>query len=501
MKSKERTGIVALTLLVVATPISLAAQDNVKQGHPHQYHHYQIVDVGTFGGPQSYMFLPGGFRGGFLNNQGTLTGSADTLAVDPYCFWSPDCFATHAFQLQNGGTTDLGVLSGGIGSQVNWISASGRMAGISDNGQQDPLNPAVPQVHAVLWEHGQIIDVGTYPGGGYDAWANAVNNRSEIAGQAYNTVPDPNSMFGYGYQSRAYYWSDGVMQDLGTLGTGNDADAGLINDRGQVVGVSYTSSVSNATCAGISPFKFTTGSFIWDRKNGMKNIGGLGGTCTLANDLNNHGQIVGGSSLTGDATVHPFVWNTATGVTDLLDPSDTSFGFAQAENAHGDVAGGTCDSATCYAVLWRKHRGHWQKTNLSTITDNAFSISINASEQVVGNVGTTSSAPFLWEDGGPMVDLNTLVSSGSGLTLSEAHQINDLGEIAIGALDTNGHNLAVLLIPCDENHPGVAGCDYDLIDAATAAGRVTPASKNQRPTELTPRHRMPGMLNRFHGVQ
>ena len=233
----------------------------------------------------------------------------------------------------------------------------------------------------------------------------------------------------------------------------------------------------------------------------MKNIGGLGGTCTLANDLNNHGQIVGGSSLTGDATVHPFVWNTATGVTDLLHPSDTSYGFAQAEYAQGDVAGGTCDSVTCYAVLWRKRGAHWQKTSLSTITDNAFSISINSSEQVVGNVGTASLAPFLWEDGGPMVDLNTLVSSSSGLTLSEAHQINDLGEIAIGALDANGNNLAVLLIPCDENHPTVAGCDYDLIDAATAAGRVTPASKNQRPTELTPLIRMPGMLHRFRGVQ
>ena len=496
MKSKIWTRIVALTLLAaLATSVQLAAQDNTKQHYHRHYHHYQINDVGTFGGPQSWQFDVGAARLGLLNNQGMLVGSADTLAVDPYCFWSPDCYATDALQWQNGGKTDLGVLAGGIGSQVIWVSANGLMGGASDNGQQDPLHPAWPQVHAVLWEHGQMTDLGTLAGG-YDSSANAVNSRGEIVGQAYNTIPDPNSLFGYGYQSRAFYWNNGAMQDLGTLGTGTDAMAGLINEQGQVVGRSYINSIPNPTCAGISAFNFTTGSFLWDKENGMKDIGSLGGACTLANDLNNHGQIVGGSSLTGDTTVHPFVWNAASGITDLLNPSDSSYGFADGENAHGDVAGGTCDSVTCYALLWRKSGRHWHKTILSTVTDNAFSISINASEQVVGNVGTNSSAPFLWEDGGPIVDLNTLVSPGSGLQFSEAHQINDRGEIAIGALDANGNNHSVLLIPCDEDHPGVEGCDYSLVDAAML--QLSPAPAPQHPAPGTPLGRMPAaMLNRF----
>ena len=502
MNSKTWTRIIALTLFaVLALALQLAAQDVAKK--PHQYHHYQVNDVGTFGGPQSWLFTTSAARIGLLNNQGTLAGSADTLAVDPYCIWAfyPDCSAAHAFQWQNGGKTDLGLLPGGIGSQVIWISANGLMAGIADNGQQDPQNPALPQIHAVLWQHGEITDLGTLPEGGYFSVSQAVNSRGEIAGQAYNTIPDANSIFGYGYESRAFYWKNGVMQDLGTLGTGTDAMAGVINERGQVVGWSYVNSVPSALCAGGFGFSLTTDSFIWDKKKGMRDIGGFGGTCTLAVDLNNQGQLVGGSALEGDATTHPFVWDSATGITDLLDPSDSSYGFAEGENAHGDVAGGTCDSVTCYAVLWRKRSGKWQRTDLSTITDNAFSGSVNASEQVIGNFGTTSSTAFLWEDGGPIVDLNTLVPPGSGLQLSEAHQINDRGEIAIGALDANGNNHAVLLIPCDENHPGVAGCDYDLIDAATAEARVSPAPTNQRLTGFTPGARMPGMLNRFRGVR
>ena len=497
MNCKTWTRIIGLTLLaMLAIPVQLAAQNTVKPHHPHKYHHYQINDVGTFGGPSSWLFSPGVVRYGLLNNQGTLAGAADTSAVDPYCFYSGDCYATDAFQWRNGGKTDLGVLPGGIGSEVFWISANGLMAGTSDNGQQDPLNPAYPQLHAVLWDHGQMTDLGTLEGG-YDSQAYAVNSRGEIIGQAYNTIPDPNSMFGYGYQSRAVYWNNGVVQDLGTLGTGTDADAGMINERGQVIGVSYTSSIPNAICASISPFTLTTGSFLWDKKNGMKDIGGLGGTCTLASDLNNHGQIVGGSAQTGDTQVHPFVWNAATGVTDLLDPSDSSYGFAGAENAHGDVAGGTCDSVTCYAVLWRKSGRHWQKLDLSTVTENAFSFSINASEQVVGDVdvGTNSSAPFLWEDGGPIVDLNTLVPPNSGLQMLESVQINDLGEITTNSADASGNNHVVLLIPCDENHPGVEGCDYSMVDAATLQQNVPPAT--QHPAAGTPSSRMSaGLSNR-----
>jgi len=495
MNSKTWTSIIALTLFgELVLPVSLAAQGQSKKTQPHQYHHYQIVDVGTFGGPQSWLFNPGWSRAGVLNNQGALAGWADTSEVDPYCLDYPDCNTFHAYLSQNGVTTDLGVLSGGIGSQVDWISANGLMAGIGDNGQQDPLNPALPQVHGILWDHGVVTDLGNI-GGGYNSFALGVNNRGEVVGQAYNTVPDANSIFGYGYQSRAFYWHNGVMQDLGTLGTGTDAMAVLINQRGHVVGWSYTNSAPSSACTNNSPFTLTTGTFIWDKKNGMKDIGGLGGTCTLAWDLNNYGQIVGASFLTGDSTIHPFVWNAATGITDLMDPADTGYGLAFAENAHGDVAGKACDSLTCYAVLWRKSGGHWQRIDLSTSTQSAASVSVNSSDQVIGNfVLSTGQYAFLSEDGGPIVDLNTLVPPNSGVLLVEAVQINDRGEIAIGTFDASGNNHAVLLVPCDDNHPGVVGCDYSPADAGTLAPSAAPrflpdAIQPSRPSLPT---------NRFH---
>jgi probable HAF family extracellular repeat protein len=506
MNSKTWTRIIALTLFAaLANPVSLAAQDNAKQHHHHKYHHYQINDVGTFGGPQSFLWAPGLFRAGVLNNQGTLAGLADTVTVDPYCLDYPDCYAPHAFQWQNDRMTALGVLPGGFDSEVNWISANGLMAGASDNGQQDPLNPAFPQIHAVLWDHGQMTDLGTLPEGGYSSgsWAAAVNNRGEVAGQAFNTIPDPSnfSVFGYGYRSRAFYWKNGKMQDLGTLGTGADAMAGLINDRGQVVGVSYINSIPSAFCSNFG-FPLTTGAFIWDKKNGMQNIGGLGGTCTVAYDLNNRGQVVGQATPPGDPTNLPFIWDRATGVTQLPTAAGL-FGIAEAVDDAGEVVGtGDAPDGQTSATLWRKTGGKWQTTYLGRLHsgDCVLAFSVNAPGQVVGvsaDSTCVNNLPFLWEDGGPMVDVNTLVPPTSGLQLLEAHQINDRGEIAVGAVDANGNNRSVLLIPCDEHHPGVEGCDYSMVDASPATLSPVPRyvpSGTQRPPQSrwSNRYHIPG---------
>ena len=98
-----------------------------------------------------------------------------------------------------------------------------------------------------------------------------------------------------------------------------------------------------------------------------------------------------------------------------------------------------------------------------------------------------------------MVNLNTLIPPNSSLYLIETVAINDRGEIVGDGLPsgcgddgTCGH--AYLLIPCDDYHPGVEGCDYSLVDTTAAAQGPEPhdiPSETQQP----PRSRQ---TNRYH---
>ena len=95
---KTKTSIVMIALfLLAAAGIQLAAQE-----HNTKHHHYKVIDVGTFGGPSSWMTNPAVVRLGLLDNQGMLTGEADTSVVDSFCWWAPGCYATHGFQWKNG---------------------------------------------------------------------------------------------------------------------------------------------------------------------------------------------------------------------------------------------------------------------------------------------------------------------------------------------------------------------------------------------------------------
>ena len=123
---------------------------------------------------------------------------------------------------------------------------------------------------------------------------------------------------------------------------------------------------------------------------------------------------------------------------------------------------------------------------------------LGASESAAGGCKEWTTA-LLWEDGGPSVDLNSLVPSGSGVDLTAALWANDRGEIVAGGIPpscdisaTCGH--AYVLIPCDENHPGVEGCDYSLVDAARVVQSAVPS---YHPSTM-PRAPHSRWSNRYH---
>jgi hypothetical protein len=66
--------------------------------------------------------------------------------------------------LKCGLMTDLGALPGVNYSFASWISPGGLVAGFSQNGEIDPLLGA-PEINAVLWKDGEIVNLGTIEGG------------------------------------------------------------------------------------------------------------------------------------------------------------------------------------------------------------------------------------------------------------------------------------------------------------------------------------------------
>ena len=489
-----KSVIAAMLVAVLAIPVQLAAQDQDQdkdKRHHHQYHHYQLVDLGTFGGPNSTYLQPLPSPGGrLLNSSGAAVGSGDTTTPDPFCIgFNFDCYVAYGFKWHDGVADALSPLPGfnGLNSATGeWVSDSGLTVGVSENGI-DPLTGA-PAIEAVLWgTDNSLTDLGTL--GGNESNASAVNDRRQVAGMALNTIPDPYTNFFLlpgATQVHAFRWTKSRgMEDLGTLG-GTDSAAFAINNKGQIAGWSFTNTTPNpvvTTCGGSTVNVPTEDPFLWENGK-MIDLGTLGGTCGQAEALNNRGQVVGYSDLAGDnAGVHAFLWDKIGGMQDLGTLGGAT-GAGLSINDAGDVVGGdSLADGSARSFLWR----HGVMTDLGTVAGShsgSEALGINSRRQIVGNlldnVGNEIGG-FLWEDGGPMVDLSTLIPLNPDLQLDHAFYINDRGEIAVRGVFSNGDIHSFVLIPCDENHRGVEGCDYDLIDAETSAARVSQTPAVHRP--------------------
>jgi probable HAF family extracellular repeat protein len=400
--------------------------------------------VGTFGGPQAFINLPGYP----ITSRGAVLGTADTTIPDsdfpnfnPFLVGVADPVLTQAFSWQNGKLTDLGALPGNNGSAVFQVNEQGVGAGSSENGTLDPLT-GYPALNAVLFKDGQVINLGTLPGG-HESMAIAINDRGQVAGFALNATPDSYACSlvsapppcGWNTQLRAFIWQDGVMRDLGTLG-GPDASINELNARGQIAGDSYTNDVPNPVTGAptLHPYLWTDGH--------MRDLGTLGGASSTTNWLNNRGEAVGQSNVAGDQTAHPFLWD-GERLRDL-GTLGGDFGAANHINEAGHVVGGATlpGNNVAHAFLWK--RGVMTDLTGAGSSQCTYAFAINAHDQIVGATCDNTDA-LLW-DHGKQYDLNALVAPSED-HLNETEFINDQGQIiALGALP-NGHQHLFLLTP------------------------------------------------------
>ncbi len=493
---KYKIRILAALVLGLAACASLPAGSSAQQT-PVTHHHYIVVDMGSLGGPGSIVYEQGTRS---LNNVGTFNGCADTPNLDPNNPQNPyfgypdgiiDPYIQHVFQWKLGEKTDLGTFPAGTSSCTQWISDRGWIVGGATNGNIDPL-AGYPSVNAALWRNGQILNLGTFGGDESLAWS--VNDLGQVVGTASNTTPDQftGSVFAFGAtQTHAFLWQNGRTQDLGTLG-GPDSTALVINERGQITGMSMTSSAinPNTQLPTIDPFLWENGKLI--------DLGTLGGAYGYPNMINSRGQIVGESDLAGDQTWHPFLWEN--GVLKDLGTLGGSYGEARWINDAGDAAGWSLfpGDQVGHATLWKEGK----VIDLGATADFpcSYANGINSRGQVLGALqhcpNNTPREAFLWENG-DLVNLNTLIPPGSQIVLAGANNANDRGEIVAGGPTPNGDSRAVLLIPCDENHPGIEGCDYSLVDATVQVqpAQITPAPAASQAT-LSPAE----MMTRFRSL-
>jgi probable HAF family extracellular repeat protein len=501
MKSKFSTCIAITLFAALFIPAGLAAH---QRQHRTKHNHYKLIDLGTFGGPNSgvptvFDEINGTAGAQAISDAGAIVGTADTSTADPLCYFD-DCLYPNSFQWQNGELINLGALPGGLWSFTQWTSRNGLVTGFSENGQNDPLT-GLPLVHGVIWQNAQITDLETLPSG-YESFGQAVNNRGQAVGLSTNGIPDE---FSYlyaqilgittGTQTRAFLWeAHKGMQDLGTLG-GPDAWAAFVNEQGQVAGISYTSGTANADNGPSCPPNVPgQDPFFWEKSTGMIDVGSFGGTCAVPQAFNNRGQLVGQSYLTGNATAHAFLWDKRNKLNDLGTLGGDNAAALWIDDA-GDVVGYADlppNPPGCTGLLCQHHGFLWKNgvmTDLGSIGSDPCSraLSVNARGQIVGATAAVCSGNlthgFLWEKGGPAVDLNSLVN-GTDIALAQPVYINDRGEIAVTGTLSNGDTHAVLLIPCDGKHPHIEGCDYSMVDVGTVtsagpapreeSGRISP---------------------------
>jgi len=189
-----------------------------------------------------------------------------------------------------------------------FVSSAGNMqyignglvpTGINDSGTIVGSYFVNADIRGFVYTNGIIQDFGTLPGG-VSASANAINDAGQIAGES-----------GGGGVTHAVLYSNGVMQDLGTLSGGSSSGGYAINNLGDVAGSSRTPLLGGIDHA-----------FLYTQSAGMIDIGqSLGNTATFAYGVNDSDLVVGYINGNGGNRAFLYSGGVLYNLNDLIDPS------------------------------------------------------------------------------------------------------------------------------------------------------------------------------------
>jgi probable HAF family extracellular repeat protein len=228
----------------------------------------------TLGGPNSAGFA--------INDLGELAGTAENNITEPTCAiaGTGNVLQYKPVIWKNGHLYELPTLPGDPVGVVYAINNFGQAVG--NSGQCGAGNVGDVQEHAVLWQNGKAVDLGSF-GSTINNNPEDINCRGDVTGFA--NLPGDATF-------HAYLWRKGVLTDLGTLPGDIHSVGQAINCQGQIVGRT-------------SDADFNGAGFLWE--NGvMSDLNSLIPAdsplyISDANGINDLGQIVAiGVTSTGD---------------------------------------------------------------------------------------------------------------------------------------------------------------------------------------------------------
>jgi probable HAF family extracellular repeat protein len=338
-----------------------------------------------------------------------------------------------AFAQQSYKVTDLGHLdSGNLGCAMGlnnrgWTEI---MEGKMPPGKEDFV-VALLGGRAAIDIDGINFDLGTL--GGKNSFVNygGINDQGQAVGYAETSVPDPNGedvcAFGTGLTCRPFFWQNGSMRALPTLG-GNNGQASAINNHGQVAGYAENG-VVDSTCQPNTANNRIVLGVLW--KNGKaQTLPPLGNDPdSEAVDINSQGDAVGYSGTCGGSANHAVVWEDGNPIPlpDLGIPgSNEAYGI----NDQGQIVGTVSNGTFFNAALWQDQK----LTVLKFLPGDILALgeAINNQGQAVGSALDSKfewSHALIWENG-KTININTLFPASSNLYATMANQINDRGQIS-----------------------------------------------------------------------